>query len=116
MLSPSPPKKAFIYNPSLSRADGAPFDTLLIPSPLADGLAANTTLDEPGATWVSSVTIPLALFNVDAGSAAGTQWRMNFFRITTSPETFPARVSGAWSPTPDNNLHNSPYFGHVRFV
>lgn len=90
---------------------------MLIPAPLADGLTANTTLDRAAGTWFSSVAIPLALFNIDGvAAAAGTRWRMNFFRITTSPETFPTRVSGAWSPTPDNNLHNSPYFGTVRFV
>lgn len=82
-----------------------------------DGLTANTALNETAETWVSSVTIPLALFDVAGGdAAAGTQWRMNFFRITTSLETFPTRVSGAWSPLPDENLHNSVYFGHVQFV
>ncbi|CAN8102648.1 unnamed protein product [Discula destructiva] len=108
--------QGFIYNPSTNRSQDAAFDTFLIPSPIADGLIASTTLDETAATWVSSVEIPLSLFNVDGTTAAGTQWRMNFFRITTSPETFPTRVSGAWSPTPDNNLHNTPYFGHVHFV
>ncbi|KAJ4386051.1 hypothetical protein N0V93_008943 [Gnomoniopsis smithogilvyi] len=108
--------QGFIYNPSTNRTDGAPFDTFLFPTPIADGLLANTTLDEAAETWVSSVEIPLTLFNVDGATAAGTQWRMNFFRITTSPETFPTRVSGAWSPTPDNNLHNTPYFGYVQFI
>lgn len=108
--------QAFIYNPSTNRATGAPFDTLYFPDPVADGLVATTTLDEVAGTWLSSVEFPLALFNVDGATAAGTQWRMNFFRITTSAATWPTRISGAWSTEGTNDLEDTPYFGHVTFV
>ncbi len=108
--------QAFIYNPSKLRVAGMPFDTFYVAEPLVDGLAATTTLDREGQTWVSKATVPLGLFNVDAGAARGTQWRMNFFRIVVSPETFPAQELGAWSPTDEASFHKTPFFGDVVFV
>ena len=108
--------QAFIYNPSKLRAPGAPFDTFFITEPLVDGLTANSTLDVPGETWTSEVSIPLGLFNVDEGQAAGTKWRMNFFRTVVAPDTFPDQELGAWNPTNMSNFHETPFFGDVRFV
>lgn len=98
------------------RAAGAAFDTFFITGLAADELVARTTLDEADQTWVSQVQIPLGYFNVDAGEAAGTDWRMNFFRTTTSAETTPAQGFGAWNPPDELNFHMSPYFGRVHFV
>ncbi|KAH7106844.1 hypothetical protein BKA62DRAFT_611587 [Auriculariales sp. MPI-PUGE-AT-0066] len=108
--------QAFIYNPSKVRAAGAPFDHAFIGDIAADGLAATTTTDVAAKTWVSTFDVPLALFNVDAGKAKGTKWRMNFFRTTTSPETFPDQGLGAWSPPDAASFHMTPFFGNVIFV
>ena len=53
-----------------------------------------TTLDKYNESWISKAKIPLGLFNVDDGKAKGTEWRMNFFRTVTSPETFPNQTLG----------------------
>ncbi|KAI1341728.1 hypothetical protein F5Y15DRAFT_345972 [Xylariaceae sp. FL0016] len=108
--------QAFIYNPSKVRATGAPFDTFYVAEPLVDGLVAQTKLDKEYETWTSEVTIPLGLFNVDAGQAAGTEWRMNFFRTVVDESTFPDQVLGAWNPTNESNFHMTPFFGHVTFT
>jgi hypothetical protein len=108
--------QAFIYNPSKIRAAGSPMDTFFITQPLTDGLTANTTLDKPSGTWISSASFPLGLFNVGRGQARGTDWRMNFFRTVVSPDTFPDQLLGAWSPPNLPNFHMTPFFGHVRFV
>ncbi|KAJ7326210.1 hypothetical protein DFH08DRAFT_752108 [Mycena albidolilacea] len=108
--------QAFIYNPSKVRADGAPFDTFYVATPLIDGLTATTTTDKPKGLWVSSARVPLGFFNVDDGEAKGTVWRMNFFRIITHRSTFPDQFYGAWSQPDEANFHMSPYFGHVKFV
>ncbi|KAL6401115.1 hypothetical protein AUP68_16839 [Ilyonectria robusta] len=108
--------QAFVYNPSKDRADGAPFDHLFVWDPAADGFSATTTLDKPAERWVSKVKIPLGLFNVDDGTAKGTDWRMNFFRTITSPSTYPDQELGAWSPPNKASFHISKYFGHVHFV
>lgn len=107
---------AFIYNPSKVRAAGAAFDTFFITDLAADELVASTTLCPAEATWVSQVQIPLGLFNVDDGAARGTDWRMNFFRTTTSADTLPAQGYGAWSPPDELNFHMTPYFGYIHFV
>jgi hypothetical protein len=98
------------------RADGAPFDTFFVATPLIDGLTAVTHVDKPKGLWVSTAQIPLGFFNVDDGQAKGTQWRMNFFRIITAPSTFPAQFYGAWSQPDEANFHMTPYFGFVHFV
>ncbi|KAI0019481.1 hypothetical protein F4780DRAFT_447740 [Xylariomycetidae sp. FL0641] len=108
--------QAFIYNPTKVRAEGAPFDTFYITEPLVDGIIADTALDREGQTWVSSVSIPLGFFNVDDGQAKGTEWRMNFFRTVTSPDTFPDQGLGAWSPPDQASFHMTPFFGHVSFI
>ena len=108
--------QAFVYNPSKDRADGAPFDHFYIDDIVADGFTAQTTLDKPAKKWVSKSEIPLALFNVDAGKAKGTKWRMNFFRTVVSPDTFPDQFLGAWSVPNKASFHISKYFGNVRFV
>ncbi|KAI1750192.1 hypothetical protein F4782DRAFT_510250 [Xylaria castorea] len=108
--------QAFIYNPSKIRAPGAPYDGGIISQPIADGIVASTVLDRDAGTWVSNASIPLGFFNVDDGQAKGTRWRMNFFRIVVSPETFPAQFLGAWSPTNMSNFHETPFFGNVLFV
>ncbi|KAI1403323.1 hypothetical protein F4819DRAFT_451628 [Hypoxylon fuscum] len=108
--------QAWIYNPSKVRASGAPMDTSYLTQPLVDGLTAETTLDKAAQTWVSSATIPLGLFNVDNGQAAGTSWRMNFFRTVVSPDTYPDQLLGAWNPTNESNFHMTPFFGNVNFV
>ena len=107
---------AFVYNPSKVRAPGAPFDHFFITDPEVDSLTANTTLDMTAQTWVSDVQIPLGLFDVDNGTAAGTQWRMNFFRTVVSPDTFPNQTLGGWSPPDTASFHITPYFGDVTFV
>ena len=108
--------QAFVYNPSKVRAPGAPFDHAFIQNPSVDGLTAQTTLDKAAETWVSTATFPLGLFNVDDGAAKGTHWRMNFFRTTVSPATFPDQGLGAWSPPDAASFHKTPFFGHVIFV
>jgi hypothetical protein len=123
--------QAFVYNPSkvrtcarLKRSDidwpqvrsvGAPFDHGFLDGP-GDGIAATTALDKAKKTWVSTMSVPLALFNVDAGQAKGTQWRMNFFRTITSPSTYPNQTLGGWSPPNQASFHMTPYFGYVTFV
>ncbi|TWU75936.1 hypothetical protein ED733_006355 [Metarhizium rileyi] len=108
--------QAFVYNPSKVRADGAPFDHLFVPDPAADGFSAVTKLNKPENLWVSDVKIPLGLFNIDSGSARGTQWRMNFFRTVVSPQTYPDQGLGAWSVPNKASFHITPYFGKVTFV
>jgi len=108
--------QAFVYNPSKVRAADAPFDHFFITDPLVDGLTADTTLDKPSEKWVSSVSIPLGLFNVDIGQAKGTEWRMNFFRTVVSPSTYPDQLLGGWSVPPEANFHITPSFGDVHFI
>ncbi|CAG9942968.1 unnamed protein product [Clonostachys rosea f. rosea IK726] len=108
--------QAFVYNPSENRAEGAPFDHLFVSDPAADGFTATTTLDRENSLWTSVAQIPLGLFNVKAGKAKGTKWRMNFFRTITSPETFPDQVLGGWSPPDKASFHITKFFGHVEFV
>ncbi|KAH8649367.1 hypothetical protein BX600DRAFT_442625 [Xylariales sp. PMI_506] len=108
--------QAFIYNPSKVRAAGAPFDTFFIVEPSVDGFAAESTLDPTAELWTSEVRIPLGLFNVDPGTAKGTEWRMNFFRTITSPETYPDQELGAWNPPDQASFHMTPYFGKVTFI
>ncbi|OTA65354.1 hypothetical protein K449DRAFT_392461 [Hypoxylon sp. EC38] len=108
--------QAWIFNKSKVRAASAPLDTSYLTQPLVDGLTAETSLDKEAQTWVSSATIPLGLFNVDNGQAAGTKWRMNFFRTVVSPQTFPDQLLGAWNPTNESNFHMTPFFGEVTFV
>jgi hypothetical protein len=107
--------QAIIYNPSKVRAAGAVFDGFYIKTPVEDGFSAVTTLDRPAQTWNSYVKIPLGIFNVDAGKASGTDWRMNFFRIVESAQSFPNQTLGSWSPVPEANFHMTPYLGRVRF-
>ncbi|KAM0452029.1 hypothetical protein ACHAPV_009753 [Trichoderma viride] len=108
--------QAFVYNPSKNRTAGAPFDHFFVSDPAADGFSAITVLNKPAKTWKSTVTVPLGIFNVDECKAKGTQWRMNFFRTITSPETYPNQTLGAWSPPNEASFHISKYFGHVNFV
>ncbi|KPM42911.1 hypothetical protein AK830_g3600 [Neonectria ditissima] len=108
--------QAFVYNPSKVRAEGAPFDHFFVSDPAADGFSATTTLDKRARRWRSNVKIPLGLFNVDKGAAKGTKWRMNFFRTTTSPSTYPDQGLGAWSSPNKASFHITPYFGRVHFV
>lgn len=108
--------QAFVYNPSETRADGAPFDHFFVSDPATDGFTAKTTLDKSAEKWVSEVEIPFALFNVKNGKARGTDWRMNFFRTITSPETYPNQELGAWSPPDKASFHITKFLGHVKFV
>lgn len=105
-----------VYNPSKVRAAGAAFDRFYITDLAADGIAASTTLDYADELWVSNVQIPLGLFNVDNGTAQGTEWRMNFFRTVTGPSTFPNQSYGSWSPPDKVNFHITPFFGDVTFI
>lgn len=106
--------QAFVYNPSKVREDGAAFDHFYVLDPAADGFTASTELNRDRGTWVSDVVIPLGLFNVD--KPRGTTWRMNFFRIVTSPETFPEQTLGAWKTPDAANFHKTPFFGKLVFV
>ncbi|KAI2622858.1 hypothetical protein GGS21DRAFT_534384 [Xylaria nigripes] len=108
--------QGFIYNPSKVRATGAPFDRGMWGTPLIDGLVASTSLDKEAGVWVSNASIPLGLFNVDNGTAKGTEWRMNFLRTIVSPDTFPDQGLGAWSPMDQPNFHITPLFGNVHFI
>lgn len=108
--------QAFIYNPSKVRESNTPFDHFFIDDIYTDGLTAQTTLDKPAQIWNSAVQIPLGLFNVDQGEAKGTEWRMNFFRIVESEESYPNQTLGAWSPPDEANFHMTPFFGNVKFV
>lgn len=108
--------QAFVFNPTKTRADGAPFDHFFVSDPAADGFEAQTKLDKHGQKWTSTVKIPLALFNIDNGSAAGTEWRMQFLRTITSPDTYPDQELGAWSPPDEANFHITKYMGHAVFV
>ncbi|KAL1850125.1 hypothetical protein Daus18300_013053 [Diaporthe australafricana] len=107
---------AAVYNPSKVRAAGAAFDRFYITDLAADAITASTTLDYADDLWVSNVQIPLGLFNVDNGTAQGTEWRMNFFRTVTGPSTFPNQSYGSWSPPDEVNFHMTPFFGDVVFV
>lgn len=106
--------QAFVYNPSKVRTEGAPFDHFFVADPATDGFTASTKLDRKKKTWVSDVTIPLGLFNVD--KPRGTQWRIGFFRTQTQPKTFPDQKLGAWNPPDKANFHITPLFGNVVFV
>jgi hypothetical protein len=108
--------QAIIHNPSKVSAQGFPTGAYFITQPLVHGFSANTVLDKPKNTWVSTAHIPLGLFNVDDGEAKGTEWRMNFFRTVTSPTTYPDQLLGAWNPTNASNFHMTPFFGVVNFV
>jgi hypothetical protein len=108
--------QAFIYNPTKVRAAGAPFDHFFVSNPAIDGFSSSTRLDRKLKTWISDVKIPLGLFNVDAGEAKGTDWRFNFFRTVTGPDTFPDQLLGAWSVPDEASFHKTPFFGHVKFV
>jgi len=90
--------QSFIYNPSKVRAPGTPFDHALLLDAINSGLVSTTKLDKAAEKWTSTFSVPLALFNVDAGKAKGTAWRMNFFRTVVNPETFPDQGLGSWSP------------------
>lgn len=105
-----------VYNPSKVRAAGAAFDRFYITDLAADGIEASTTLDYADEVWVSNVQIPLGLFNVDNGTAQGTEWRMNFFRTVTGPSTFPNQSYGSWSPPDEVNFHMTPFFGDITFI
>jgi len=107
---------AFVYNPSKNRSAGAPFDDILIPEALTDGLTAKTKLNKARQKWKSDVSIPLGLFNVDNGTAKGTEWRMNFFRTVVSPESFPNQTLGAWNPPNEASFHITSFFGNVTFI
>ncbi|KAL6889152.1 hypothetical protein GGI43DRAFT_226599 [Trichoderma evansii] len=108
--------QAFVYNPSKNRTAGAPFDHFFVTDPATDGFSATTVLNKPAKTWKSSVTIPLAIFNVDNCKAKGTQWRMNFFRTVVTPQEYPNQQLGAWSPPDEASFHITKYFGNVNFV
>ncbi|KAH7324468.1 hypothetical protein B0I35DRAFT_162418 [Stachybotrys elegans] len=108
--------QAFIYNPSKTREPDAPFDHMFVSDPTADGFTATTELDREAETWTSHASIPLGFFNVDVGKARGTNWRFNFFRTVTSPETYPNQELGGWSPPNEASFHETPYFGHVKFI
>ncbi|KAI3394878.1 hypothetical protein diail_2113 [Diaporthe ilicicola] len=108
--------QAFIYNPSKVRAPGAAFDRFYVTGLAADGITASTTLDYADELWVSDAQIPLGLFNVDNGTARGTEWRMNFFRTVTGPSTFPNQSYGSWSPPDEVNFHMTPFFGDITFI
>lgn len=108
--------QAFIYNPSKVRATNATFTNFMIDDPFAVGFTARTTLDTAAGVWNSLVHIPLGLFNVDQGEATGTEWRMNFFRIVESAESYPNQTLGAWNPPDQANFHMTPFFGDVKFV
>ncbi|KAJ2796710.1 hypothetical protein H4R20_005443, partial [Coemansia guatemalensis] len=105
---------AFVYNPSRTRAAGAPFDHAFISNPFADGFAVNTELDKKKHIWKSSNTIPLALFNGE--NPKGSSWRMNFFRTVTSPKTYPDQQLCGWKNTNAANFHITSAFGKVSFV
>jgi hypothetical protein len=106
---------SFIYNPSKVRAPGTPFDHGNLDGP-TDGITSITKLDKKAKVWTSKMSVPLALFNVDNGTAKGTTWRMNFFRTVVAPATFPNQGLGAWSPPSEASFHQSPFFGKVTFV
>ncbi|EOO03168.1 hypothetical protein UCRPA7_1338 [Phaeoacremonium minimum UCRPA7] len=108
--------QAFVYNPSKVRTAGAAFDHFFVSDPAADGFSAETELDVPGEVWTSKVTVPLGIFNVDNGTAKGTEWRMNFFRTVTNETLYPDQLLGAWSPPNQASFHMTPYFGRVTFV
>ncbi|PIA18055.1 hypothetical protein COEREDRAFT_79999 [Coemansia reversa NRRL 1564] len=105
---------SFVYNPSRTRADGAPFDHALIADPFADGFGVDTKLDKQNHTWKSTNTIPLALFNGE--NPKGSTWRMNFFRTVTSPKTYPDQQLCGWKNTNAANFHITSAFGTVSFV
>ncbi|KAK4608828.1 Extracellular protein [Fulvia fulva] len=105
---------AWIYNPSKTREEGAPFETTYIDD---DGvIPVQTSLDKEAETWVSNAQIPLKLFGLGEGQAQGTQWRMNFFRIVCNAETCPNEQLGGWSPPNEASFHETPSFGNVKFV
>ena len=108
--------QAFVYNPSKVRAVGAPFDHFYVSEPAVDGFSATTKLDKAAQLWTSEFTVPLGVFNVDNGTAKGTDWRMNFFRTITNATYYPNQLLGAWSPPDQASFHITPYFGHVKFV
>ena len=117
-ISPSPDVQtysAFIYNPTRT-AKGDFAECFIAPDDA--GITATTKQYRSQHRWVSTVSLPLGLFNVDNGKAKGTRWRANFFRTIVSPETL-GDVSapyGAWSPTGSNEFHQTDKFGTLVFV
>lgn len=107
--------QAFVYNPSRTRADDAPFHHFLIAEPAKVGFSAVTALNRMEKTWRSHVRIPLGLFNINIGAAMGTKWRMNFFRTVVSPATYPKQELGAWRSPKKANFHITECFGNVLF-
>ncbi|KAJ7132286.1 hypothetical protein C8R44DRAFT_829505 [Mycena epipterygia] len=106
----------FANSPKINPINSSADDTFFVADPLDDGLTAVTTVDKPKGLWVSAARIPLGFFNVGPGQAKGTQWRMNFFRIITSPSTFPNQFLGAWNQPNAPNFHIPAFFGNVNFV
>ncbi|OQR98271.1 hypothetical protein ACHHYP_08921 [Achlya hypogyna] len=78
------------------------------------GIAATTIANIGAGTWQSNVTLPLALFNVEAPS--GTEWRMNFLRKITDEAIFPRQECGAWNAPNQDNFHETACFGRVFFA
>ncbi|ORX74848.1 hypothetical protein DL89DRAFT_281169 [Linderina pennispora] len=105
---------AFIFNPSRTRAAGTPFDHAFVSNPFGDGFKVTTALDKPNNKWISTSSIPLALFNAE--NPKGTNWRMNFFRTVTGPTTYPDQQLCGWKNTNAMNFHITPFFGTVAFV
>ena len=109
--------QAMVYNPSKTREEGAAFDHFFITEPAKDGfIEVDTLTDRSQAVWISSVKIPIALWNLDAGEAKGSKWRMNFFRTVTDEGLYPDQKLGGWSVPDRASFHMTPFFGHVRFV
>ena len=76
------------------------------------GFRSVARVDSGSQTWVAELAIPLKAFGV-APPAAGTRWRLNFFRW----EHGPPRRAMSWQPThtSEPNFHVPQAFGWLLF-
>lgn len=77
-----------------------------------EGLGAGVTRTPEG--WRAELVIPFAALGAGR-PGAGTEWRVNFFRIDRpeGPGTDPEL--SAWSPTGMRHFHRAERFGTLRF-
>ena len=67
------------------------------------------SIDEDKKTWTTEVRIPFSAISPNLPKE-GTQWKVNFYRLTISPKVFTA-----WSPTLSGSAHVPARFGTLIF-
>lgn len=74
------------------------------------GFASAVKVDEKKRVWTTVMRIPLRALSPEPVKA-GTEWRINFYRIDRAGEAFLA-----WNPTLTRTYHTPERFGSLRFV